>query len=218
MLVTFGIEKDDTSDGDYLPGEEDEEILSDCWDAQSAARMEFGKKEPAATIDKDAETAKAVKGTVKMMKNSVKEEMEAISSKSEHKKEVLPTRKKRKVEEIYYQSDYSACGDDDKSERLEYMPRKRSSNNIEELHSMVSEQDKITNVVPPFPSKPIESWGKFESVLKEYKRKNNLKFRVRTSETTALYNRSHDHQIPTDFQWTHKVYRCTHGVSQESRS
>ncbi|ETP47669.1 hypothetical protein F442_06413 [Phytophthora nicotianae P10297] len=136
--------------------------------------MEYRKKEPAATIDKDAETAKAGKGAVNMMKNSVKEEMEGISSKSEHKKEVLPTRKKRKVEEIYYQSDDSACGDDDKSERLEYMPRKCSSKHIEELHSMVLEQDEITDVVPPFPSKPIESWEKFESVLKEYKRKDNL--------------------------------------------
>ncbi|ETN22581.1 hypothetical protein PPTG_02482 [Phytophthora nicotianae INRA-310] len=136
--------------------------------------MEYRKKEPAATIDKDAETAKAGKGAVNMMQNSVKEEMEGISSKSEHKKEVLTTRKKRKVEEIYYQSDDSACGDDDKSERLEYMPRKCSSKHIEELHSMVLEQDEITDVVPPFPSKPIESWEKFESVLKEYKRKDNL--------------------------------------------
>lgn len=58
----------------------------------------------------------------------------------------------------------------------------------------------------------------FEREFKKYKAKYNLKFRVRSSEKTDPYNKVHDDQMPTAFEWTYKTYRCTHGVSQESRS
>ncbi|KAF4140048.1 hypothetical protein GN958_ATG08353 [Phytophthora infestans] len=70
MLVTLGITKDDTNDGEYLPDEEDKGVLSDCLVAHSAARTEHHLKEHAVTIDKGVEAVKAGE-EVKMIQNSV---------------------------------------------------------------------------------------------------------------------------------------------------
>ncbi|KAG3057396.1 hypothetical protein PC122_g21063 [Phytophthora cactorum] len=53
-----------------------------------------------------------------------------------------------------------------------------------------------------------------------YKRKNNLKFRIRSSETTKRFNSTNPPKLhyPSEFEWTHKIFRCTHGVTQGSRS
>ncbi|KAG2878124.1 hypothetical protein PC116_g25082 [Phytophthora cactorum] len=49
-----------------------------------------------------------------------------------------------------------------------------------------------------------------------YKRKNNLKFRIRSSETTKRFNSTNPPKLhyPSEFEWTHKIFRCTHGVTQ----
>lgn len=76
------------------------------------------------------------------------------------------------------------------STRTEYDLRKRTSKHIDELASMHNENDEIVNVVPPFrPRTSIENWDDFDEKFGKYKRKNNLKFRVRNSERTVLYNR-----------------------------
>ncbi|KAI9979569.1 hypothetical protein PInf_028975 [Phytophthora infestans] len=89
----------------------------------------------------------------------------------------------------------------------------RASAHLEEVQLLVGERSKIKNTVPPFPSGPLESWSVFEREFKKYKAKYNLKFRVRSSENTDLYNKVHDDQMPTAFEWTYKTYRCTHGLS-----
>ncbi|KAE8981184.1 hypothetical protein PR002_g23904 [Phytophthora rubi] len=78
--------------------------------------------------------------------------------------------------------------------------------------------DEIVNVVPPFPSGSIANWKEFATLFKTYTEQNNIKFRVRSSEATERHNSTHDDPIPTDFLWTHKIFRCTHGVLQSSRS
>ncbi|ETO73167.1 hypothetical protein F444_10858 [Phytophthora nicotianae P1976] len=105
-----------------------------------------------------------------------------------------------------------------KSVRPEYNPRKRSSKYLDELKSMQKDREEIVNVVPPFPSLPITSWEEFDKIFNSYKIEHNLKFRVRSSQTTVLYNSTNADQIPTEFQWVSKIFRCTHGVSQSSRS
>ncbi|KAG3252915.1 hypothetical protein PI124_g2481 [Phytophthora idaei] len=86
------------------------------------------------------------------------------------------------------------------------------------MKSMLPDCDEIVNVVAPFPSGRIANWEQFDKILKEYKRKNNLKFRVRSSESTVIYNSTNDDQIPTEFRWSHRIYRCSHSVTQGSRS
>ncbi|EEY65092.1 uncharacterized protein PITG_22628 [Phytophthora infestans T30-4] len=66
---------------------------------ETPAAHEHHLKEHAVTVDKGVEAVKAEE-EVKMIQNSVKEETEAISTTSEHKKDVLSIRKKRNVEEI----------------------------------------------------------------------------------------------------------------------
>ncbi|KAG1713389.1 hypothetical protein DVH05_001176 [Phytophthora capsici] len=101
----------------------------------------------------------------------------------------------------------------------EYSPRKRVSKHLTELESMNPGDDRIVNVVPAFgPTKNICSWEEFENVFDAYRKKYKFKFRVRSSEKTALYNSTHEDHIPTEFEWFQRIYRCTHGVSQASRS
>ncbi|ETO68369.1 hypothetical protein F444_14777, partial [Phytophthora nicotianae P1976] len=101
----------------------------------------------------------------------------------------------------------------------EYTPRVRRSKHLEEIDSMNNDGDKIVNVVPPFaPKTTISSWRDFEKQFTEYMEKNNLKFRVRSSERTESYNKTHQDQIPVTFEYSQRIYRCTHGVSQKSRS
>ncbi|KUF85613.1 hypothetical protein AM588_10000953 [Phytophthora nicotianae] len=73
--------------------------------------------------------------------------------------------------------------------RPEYSPRKRTSKHLDEMTSMLPERGEIVNVVTPFPPGPIANWEQFDKIFKEYKKNNNLKFRVRSSESTVLYNR-----------------------------
>ncbi|KAF4137583.1 hypothetical protein GN958_ATG13223 [Phytophthora infestans] len=103
-------------------------------------------------------------------------------------------------------------------EHVEYTPRNRTSKHVEELEGAAVSCDKVVNVVVPFPAAEISSWEEFNNVFSDYKRKNHLNFRVRSCETTVVYNSSHVEQMPTKFEWTHRVYRCTHGVAQELRS
>ncbi|OWY97904.1 hypothetical protein PHMEG_00031452, partial [Phytophthora megakarya] len=101
----------------------------------------------------------------------------------------------------------------------EYVPRHRSSQHLEELESMHAGDGEIKNVVPPFATtETFTSWEAFEKAFQTYKRKYNLKFRVRSSEKTENYNKIHEDQFPTEFEFAHRIYRCTHGVTQKSRS
>ncbi|KAF1785773.1 hypothetical protein GQ600_12798 [Phytophthora cactorum] len=102
----------------------------------------------------------------------------------------------------------------------EHVPRKRTSKHLEELESMGNQYTKSAGTT---------STRLFESTSG----KNNLKFRIRSSETTnvstgmheLLFNGSNNlanHEpsqapFPSEFEWTHKIFRCTHGVTQGSR-
>jgi hypothetical protein len=100
---------------------------------------------------------------------------------------------KRKLVILFGSSDEDEDDDTEYADVLnptkrEYTPRKRVSKHLEEMQSMATDREKITNVVPSFPSGEIESWEEFDALLKNYKTKYNLKFRVRSSETTASYS------------------------------
>ncbi|KAF1787538.1 hypothetical protein GQ600_1103 [Phytophthora cactorum] len=73
--------------------------------------------------------------------------------------------------------------------REEYEPRRRKSWLLDELKPMESEEDTIVNVVALFrPSAAIRTWDDFNKHFDIYKKKHNLKFRVRSSERAVLYN------------------------------
>jgi hypothetical protein len=72
--------------------------------------------------------------------------------------------------------------------RPEYTPRKRASQHDDEIEVLAEARDDIVNVVPPFPAGVINTWDQFDSMFEEYKRKNNLKFRVRSSMKTEMHN------------------------------
>lgn len=101
----------------------------------------------------------------------------------------------------------------------EYTPRKRTSKHLEELASLLPMEDEITNVVPPFgTSVTFRSWDDLSEAIEKYAEKYNLKFRVRSSVRTELYNSNHEVQMPEEFPFVQRIYRCTHGVTQASRS
>ncbi|KAE9217536.1 hypothetical protein PF005_g8627 [Phytophthora fragariae] len=130
-----------------------------------------------------------------------------------------PSKKSRVVlEDETCRGNDSASGDTDRgptaSTRPEYTPRKH----MKEMEAMRAHGDEIVNVVSPFPSGSIANWKEFSTLFKTCTEQNNIKFRVRSSESTERYNSTHDDPIPTDFLWAHKIFRCTHDVSQSSRS
>ncbi|GMF15314.1 unnamed protein product [Phytophthora fragariaefolia] len=99
----------------------------------------------------------------------------------------ISVQKKQKLE---VDDNNNSCYDG--SEELmcaEYIPRPRASNHDNEYEVLAKDDNAISNVVPGFPSGVIEAWAQFDKIFKDYKLKNNLKFRVRSSETTTLYNR-----------------------------
>eukprot|EP00644_Phytophthora_capsici_P018092 jgi/Phyca11/17170/fgenesh1_pg.PHYCAscaffold_25_\ len=54
--------------------------------------------------------------------------------------------------------------------------------------------------------------NQMENIHQENAKKYKFKFRVRSSEKTALYNSTHEDHIPTEFEWFQRIYRCTHGI------
>ncbi|POM70693.1 Hypothetical protein PHPALM_12833 [Phytophthora palmivora] len=134
------------------------------------------------------------------------------------------TRKKQKLRKAPDEAESHQGGETktfgvNSSFSTEYTPRKRSSKHLDEVESMTIGHDDIKNTVPAFaPTGNFASWDDFEQQFDAYKRKNKLKFHVRSSEKTELYNITHQHKILTQFKYSHKIYRCTHGVTQPSRS
>ncbi|KAE9047748.1 hypothetical protein PR001_g4077 [Phytophthora rubi] len=200
MLATLGIEMDDDSDEDFVLEEDADDLEA----------------------DDDADDLVAEEEDEKAIEAETEYNPKEVHNPPKQRKLRPSVLEKRKLEALFEASDEDE-GDNVRAAVgsipcLEYTPRKRASKHLKEMQSMATDRDEIENVVPPFPSDPIESWEEFDILLKNYKRKYNLKFRVRSSETTALYNRSHNVKMPEDFKWTHKVLRCTHGISQQSRS
>ncbi|ETP15203.1 hypothetical protein F441_09960 [Phytophthora nicotianae CJ01A1] len=76
------------------------------------------------------------------------------------------------------------------------------------MQSLHADRDEIINVVAPFPSRSISDWEEFNDVLDGYKKRNNLKFRVRSSQTTVLCNSTHDDQLPSEYRYAYKIFRC----------
>ncbi|KAE8975790.1 hypothetical protein PR002_g25498 [Phytophthora rubi] len=186
MLATLGIEMDDDSDEDFVLEEDADDLEA----------------------DDDADDLVAEEEDEKAIEAETEYNPKEVHNPPKQRKLRPSVLEKRKLEALFEASDEDE-GDNVRaavgsSPCLEYTPRKRASKHLKEMQSMATDRDEIENVVPPFPSDPIESWEEFDILLKNYKRKYNLKFRVRSSETTALYNRSHNVKMPEDFKWTHK--------------
>ncbi|ETL39516.1 hypothetical protein L916_09164, partial [Phytophthora nicotianae] len=65
-----------------------------------------------------------------------------------------------------------------------YKPRKRASQHIAEHDTMAVQQEKIVNIVAPFPKVPIKSWTEFDTILASFTKSHNPHSRVRSSEAT----------------------------------
>ncbi|KAG7394075.1 hypothetical protein PHYBOEH_005854 [Phytophthora boehmeriae] len=113
-------------------------------------------------------------------------------AKTLHKKRVpssqtpLPVAKKR-VKRIECSSE-SSSDEDFGASAGDYEPRNRRSSTRAEKRALEEAHAWVHNVVPPFPTKQLLSWQDFDKELKIYKKKNNLLFRVRSSESTATHN------------------------------
>ncbi|EEY63390.1 uncharacterized protein PITG_15107 [Phytophthora infestans T30-4] len=157
MLATLGIKKDNDSNEDFVLERSDDEDVEGNLD----------------DFDPEPETTN-----------------ESVKKRRFSPHEVLPLQKKHKGGE----SRDSLRGDvvDDSgganiTEYVEYTPRKRTSKHVDELEAMAVSCDKVVSVVVTFPSVEISSWEEFNNVFSEHKRKNQLNFRVRSSETTVAY-------------------------------
>eukprot|EP00644_Phytophthora_capsici_P019031 jgi/Phyca11/133219/e_gw1.370.1.1 len=164
MLATLGIEHDNDSDENFVADEEEESHSSDRSDAE----------------ERDASTNQPGKMSRKLP----------------------PPVKKRKLMNLTSTTDGGECGDIMESDEAggdvtsyslvdsEYQPHKRKSKHLEEMDTMLEGTDEIENIVPPFnPTSCLESWASFEESFAKYKKKYNLKFRVRNSVKTVHYNR-----------------------------
>ncbi|KAE9271459.1 hypothetical protein PF001_g28369 [Phytophthora fragariae] len=194
MYATLGIERDDSSDDDFVPDEDgDDDQVSDDFSDDSEELPKLAAKDA--------------------------NRQQASSKRRFSPHEMRPSKKSRVVlEDETCRGNDSASGDTDRgptaSTRPEYTPRKH----MKEMEAMRAHGDEIVNVVSPFPSGSIANWKEFSTLFKTCTEQNNIKFRVRSSESTERYNSTHDDPIPTDFLWAHKIFRCTHDVSQSSRS
>ncbi|KAG3249647.1 hypothetical protein PI124_g5717 [Phytophthora idaei] len=185
MLTTLGIEKDDYNDEDFLPEDEEDDDNEENEDISSEddAVLLFGESEDEFELQP---VHKQKKYEEQINIEAVASDMETSTSENEAPPSDMPqainedqsSNKKRKLEGMDELSDDDVCEDDEDVAMPEYTPRKRSSKRIEELDSMAVERSDIVNVVPPFPAEPIQTWERFESALKAYKKKHNLKFRI----------------------------------------
>ncbi|KAG1694539.1 hypothetical protein DVH05_021045 [Phytophthora capsici] len=215
MLATLGIEHDNDSDENFVADEEEESHSSDRSDAE----------------ERDASTNQPGKMSRQPAKRAVRPTLKPQKSIQSTHDRLPPPVKKRKLMNLTSTTDGGECGDIMESDEAggdvtsyslvdsEYQPHKRKSKHLEEMDTMLEGTDEIENIVPPFnPTSCLESWASFEESFAKYKKKYNLKFRVRNSVKTVHYNSTNEDQIPTEFEWTQRIFRCTHGVSQKSRS
>ncbi|KAL4123726.1 hypothetical protein PRIC2_009576 [Phytophthora ramorum] len=239
MYATLGIEKDDSSDDDYIMEEDDEseedELFSfDEGDAERTpgkARRSKGRK--VGSSRRGAMSAASRMPTKKRRFSlAKKQQAESAVDCFDANEGGEPYVMKDSAEGRRFEPKPADGSDgDDKSEQLqggdevgeqlrpEYTPRKRASQHDDEIAALDAARDDSANVVPPFPSVVINTWEQFDNVFEEYKRKNKLKFRVRSSMKTQIHNHTHDEdQLPSRYEWSYRIFRCTHGVKQGSRS
>ncbi|KAG6963152.1 hypothetical protein JG687_00006732 [Phytophthora cactorum] len=186
MLAYLGIEKDDENDEDFVVNEDGE--------GGGDSSKESGVKGPPKAEKDFLLVSNAIQ--VIRLHCTCRQADAILHANPLH----LPRRKQKKIEKSdVEESDVSAeyaepnefptVAVSNASLREEYEPRRRKSWLLDELKPMKSEEDTIVNVVALFrPSVAIRTWDDFNKHFDIYKKKHNLKFRVRSSERTVLYN------------------------------
>ncbi|RAW37568.1 hypothetical protein PC110_g6165 [Phytophthora cactorum] len=166
MYATLGIEQDDDGDEDFI------------YDVDFARREEREEEE-----------------AEKLPSDFVKSPKAARIAGSQRKQKGASAKRRKNSQSIDAKVAFQvmvAGVDEEVATTLatsEYRPRKITSKHLEELESMGNQYDEVVNIVPAFgESREFESWDDFDKAFREYKRKNNLKFRIRSSETTERFN------------------------------
>ncbi|POM58934.1 Hypothetical protein PHPALM_36352 [Phytophthora palmivora] len=84
--------------------------------------------------------------------------------------------------------------------------------------AMESSREYVQNKITLMPKLEFSSWSKFNEALEAYCNKQYLLFRARDTQTVKKHNSVKMIQIPNNMEHSFKVFRCTHGCSQKSRS
>jgi hypothetical protein len=71
----------------------------------------------------------------------------------------------------------------------EYMPRERRSSNYAERKQIEEAHEAVVNQVHPMHPREFESWDEVSSAVKVYGEAHCVRFRIRSSESRAVYNR-----------------------------
>ncbi|KAF1791738.1 MULE transposase domain [Phytophthora cactorum] len=98
-------------------------------------------------------------------------------------------------------------------------PQARRTESYPQRVAMDTSRVGVVNKVPPPMSKLVfSSWSELSDPLEKYCCDNYLLFRARDTRTVKKHDTLSDLQIPTKTEYSYKVFRCTHGCSQKSRS
>ncbi|KAG6963307.1 hypothetical protein JG688_00008215 [Phytophthora aleatoria] len=190
MLAYLGIEKDDENDEDFVVNEDGEEGGDSSEESGVKGPPKAGK-DFLLQVREKADTGRQRK---KPPGDDVKRRY------SPYEPSPPPSKKTKMIEksdaeesdvsaEYAEPNEFPTVAVSNASLREEYEPRRRKSWLLDELKPMESEEDTIVNVVVLFrPSAAIRIWDDFNKHFDIYKKKHNLKFRVRSSERTVLYN------------------------------
>ncbi|ETL98953.1 hypothetical protein L917_04075 [Phytophthora nicotianae] len=83
---------------------------------------------------------------------------------------------------------------------------------------MESARVNFVNKVPPMPQLEFSTWEELSDEMEKCCSENFLLFRARDTQTVKKHNSLAKLQIPNKMQHSYKVFRCTHGCLQKSRS
>ncbi|ETP51057.1 hypothetical protein F442_03740 [Phytophthora nicotianae P10297] len=97
-------------------------------------------------------------------------------------------------------------------------PRIRRTESYPDRVAMETSRVGMVNKISPTRELIVSSWREFSSTLEKYCSDYYLLFRARATRTVKKHNTLSDLQISTKIKYSYKVFRCTHGCSQKSRS
>ncbi|KAK1929954.1 hypothetical protein P3T76_014629 [Phytophthora citrophthora] len=180
MCTTLGMEQDDNNDNDFLPADTEESDNNKIYSSDS----ELEEKQNNAAGNQKSRSSK------KKRKHSPHRPIRTSPHTSKPSK--TPNKKRKAAQDsapsLTKEMEDDTGGDDvggGSVFQAEYKPRKGVSKHLEEIDSMRSGADNISNAVAPFPSRTTSTWENFNKIFDEYKQKNNLKFHVGSSKTTV---------------------------------
>ncbi|ETP44025.1 hypothetical protein F442_09362 [Phytophthora nicotianae P10297] len=212
--LTLGIEKDHLSDEDFTPGDEGA-VLDDHKTLKT--RKQSGKLYYIRHINKRKEGRLGklddLREHAKLRKVETGEKVENVET-------------DRKMENVDNDEEVDSDKKVESAESGEIVESVEASKNVESGHSVeesecgekrdreVEKQASKSKVESVKSAENVENTDTVESVgSTEY-----LEGVDTMANSEGYFDGNHANEIPASFRWSYRIFRCTHGVSQNSRS